>query len=121
MASKIWCQCGTTIRTNLFEGHENLLLVREALIESVELDIESLIVESDVVAECKICQRLHIIYNDGSFSTYEKISSTWSVWRQDDNGNEIRMASLLKESEAQALVDEFESRGHKQMYWIKED
>jgi len=121
MASKIRCQCGTTVRTNLFEGHENLLLVRETLLEPDKPDIESLIVKSSVVAECKNCERLHILNNDGTFSTYEKTSSNWSVWRQDDNGNEIRMASLLKESEAQALVDEFEARGHKQMYWIKED
>lgn len=97
------------------------MLIPEALIATGEPNIDSLIVKSDTVAVCDHCRRLHIITNEGSFSTYEKTSSTWSVWRQDDNGNEIRMASLLKESEAQTLVDEFESRGHKQIYWIKED
>jgi hypothetical protein len=121
MTNKIWCPCGTTVQTGFLKGHDNLLLVSEAQIETDDLDVEFLIENFDTAAECRECKRLHIINRDGTFITYEKTSASWSVWRQDDNGNEIRMATLLKENEAQALVDEFESRGHKQMYWIKED
>lgn len=39
------------------------------------------------------------------------------MWRKDDNANEVCMAKMLSESEARSIVSEFESRGHKQLYW----
>ena len=43
--------------------------------------------------------------------------ATWSVHRQDDNGNRYVVASGLAESDARKLVDEYDARGHKQLYW----
>jgi hypothetical protein len=43
----------------------------------------------------------------------------WSVWRVDDNGNVFVVREHLSQAEAQAVADEFEARGHKQMYWIE--
>ena len=51
----------------------------------------------------------------------EEGANTWSVWRQDDNGNEFMVASALAEQEARMIVEEFESRGHKQIYWLKNE
>ena len=45
----------------------------------------------------------------------------WSVWRQDDNGNEFRIASELSEPEALSMIDDFERRGHKQIYWARKE
>lgn len=42
---------------------------------------------------------------------------TWAVWRQDDAGNEYLVDANLSESQARAMVSEFEARGHKQAYW----
>ncbi len=49
----------------------------------------------------------------------EEETNVWSVWRQDDNGNEFMIASALSESEAKSFAEEFESRGHKQIYWLR--
>jgi hypothetical protein len=43
----------------------------------------------------------------------------WCVMRQDDNGNRVVMASALTEPEARLLAASYETRGHKQMYWIE--
>ena len=43
--------------------------------------------------------------------------SDWAVYRQDDNGNRYLVKSGLSEPEANALVAELESHGHKQLYW----
>ena len=45
-------------------------------------------------------------------------SADWSVLRQDDNGNEIEMATGLTEDQAHEVVRDFTSRGHKQIYWV---
>jgi hypothetical protein len=42
----------------------------------------------------------------------------WTVWRQDDNGNQVEMARYGSRGAAEASVAEFESRGHKQIYWV---
>lgn len=44
----------------------------------------------------------------------------WTVWRQDDNGNRIAMARYGNRRAAEAVVAAFESRGHKQLYWVAE-
>jgi hypothetical protein len=46
-------------------------------------------------------------------------STPWKVWRQDDNGIKAPVSDCVSEQQAQALVREFEARGHKQLYWIE--
>ena len=43
----------------------------------------------------------------------------WEVWRQDDNGNRFVVQTGLSREDAERLVVEFESRGHKQVYWAE--
>ena len=43
---------------------------------------------------------------------------TWTVWRQDDSGNRFLISSGHSRDEAEHIVREFESRGHKQTYWV---
>lgn len=45
----------------------------------------------------------------------------FSVWRLDDNNNEFLVRSGLTEKEALALVREYEGRGHRQAYWVKNE
>lgn len=49
------------------------------------------------------------------------VSVDWTVWRQDDNGNQFRISGGHPREEAERLCDEFEARGHKQLYWISPD
>lgn len=44
----------------------------------------------------------------------------YQVWRQDDNGNQFVVESDLTREDAQKLAFELEARGHKQVYWVKE-
>jgi hypothetical protein len=53
-------------------------------------------------------------------STGETGNPSWSVCRQDDNGNVFMVKSGLVEAEALRLVAEYEAKGHKQTYWAKE-
>ena len=46
--------------------------------------------------------------------------SVWSVWRQDENSNCFLVKDGLTEPDAQRLVQEYEQKGHKQLYWVKE-
>lgn len=46
------------------------------------------------------------------------LSRFYAVWRQDDNGNKFRMGSGPK-GEMEDLLREYESRGHKQTYWME--
>jgi hypothetical protein len=46
---------------------------------------------------------------------------SWSVWRQDDNGNRFLVHANLSEPEAKRQVEQFESLGHKQCYWAQDD
>lgn len=49
----------------------------------------------------------------------ETSETGYSVWRQDDHGNVFLVKDRLVETEAFQLVREFESKGHKQSYWVK--
>jgi hypothetical protein len=40
------------------------------------------------------------------------------VMRADDNGNEVEVTRVTSRCEADALVRDYESRGHKQCYWV---
>jgi lactoylglutathione lyase len=46
---------------------------------------------------------------------------SWSIWRQDDNGNRFLVSSGHARAEAERVAAEFEARGHKQMYWTSPD
>lgn len=43
----------------------------------------------------------------------------WVVHRQDDNGNCFVVAVGLSQPDAERLVTMYESRGHKQTYWME--
>lgn len=43
----------------------------------------------------------------------------WTLWRQDDNGNRVPMRHYGNEHTARSVAEEFERRGHKQMYWVE--
>jgi hypothetical protein len=45
----------------------------------------------------------------------------WRVQRQDDNGQVFTVARAATREAAQAIADELEARGHKQMYWVERD
>ena len=47
--------------------------------------------------------------------------ATWAVYRIDDNGNQFVVRRHLNHDEARRLVEEFEARGHKQMYWAEQE
>jgi hypothetical protein len=44
--------------------------------------------------------------------------STIQVWRIDDNGNVFAVGEPASEHDARCLVQQYEERGHKQMYWV---
>jgi hypothetical protein len=44
----------------------------------------------------------------------------YELWRQDDNGNRVRIDVFESEAEAEAARAAFEARAHKQMYWVEE-
>lgn len=46
-------------------------------------------------------------------------SQRYEVCRVDDNGNEFVIQADLSFDEAKALVDQYEARGHKQLYWAR--
>jgi hypothetical protein len=48
-------------------------------------------------------------------------SETYTVWRQDDNGQKFVVKSGLSKADADELAKTLEARGHKQMYWVEPD
>ena len=46
-------------------------------------------------------------------------STLWSVFRQDDNGNEFEMHRDLPKEEAKRLARQYETTGHKQLYSVR--
>jgi hypothetical protein len=46
--------------------------------------------------------------------------SCWELWRQDDNGVRLLVASFRDREEVLAALARFESNHHKQTYWIEE-
>jgi hypothetical protein len=42
----------------------------------------------------------------------------WTVWRQDDNGNQYVVSRHDTQAEAQSVAADMEARGHKQVYWV---
>lgn len=43
----------------------------------------------------------------------------YELWRQDDNGNRLRIDVFATVVEAEAARAMYEARGHKQMYWVE--
>ena len=43
----------------------------------------------------------------------------WVLWRQDDNGNRVRVEAFATRAAALARQAEFEARHHKQIYWVE--
>lgn len=41
----------------------------------------------------------------------------WTVWRQDDNGQQFVVERNLNEQDAELMVAELEASAHKQTYW----
>lgn len=48
-----------------------------------------------------------------------KPSEIYQIYRQDDSGNRYLMQSFATREEAEAAQRLYESRGHKQMYWVE--
>ena len=46
--------------------------------------------------------------------------AAWALWRQDDNGNRVRIDTFATREAALARQVEFERRHHKQSYWVEE-
>ncbi|MCA9719512.1 MAG: hypothetical protein H6713_38340 [Myxococcales bacterium] len=44
---------------------------------------------------------------------------TWTLWRQDDNGNRFRMRRYRCRALAEREAEAYEARGHKQTYWVE--
>jgi ribose 5-phosphate isomerase B len=47
------------------------------------------------------------------------MAEKWIVWRRDDNGNQYEVARYDSKEEAEATAEEFESRRHRQVYWVE--
>jgi hypothetical protein len=56
---------------------------------------------------------------DHSQPTSDQAAQTWTVHRQDDNGNRFVVETGLAKEDAERLVAELEARGHKQYYWAE--
>ena len=56
---------------------------------------------------------------DQALSGNNEQPNSWSLWRLDDNGNRYMIGTFPDKTEAEKTMQEFESRGHKQMYWIE--
>jgi hypothetical protein len=48
------------------------------------------------------------------------VAAAWVLWRQDDNGNRVRIETFGTREEAAARQAEFEARQHKQIYWVEQ-
>jgi catechol 2,3-dioxygenase-like lactoylglutathione lyase family enzyme len=47
--------------------------------------------------------------------------ASWSVWRQDDNGQRFRISGGHSRTNAERVCVEIEAKGHKQLYWVSPD
>lgn len=58
--------------------------------------------------------------SDNSFPTPDvpAIGMVHELWRQDDNGNQVLVATYGRREEAESARDAFEARAHKQIYWV---
>jgi hypothetical protein len=72
-----------------------------------------------------IASRLGVRWGHDPLGWWAAVPATdfpsWSVWRQDDNGNAFLMQANLTMCEATALVERYERQGHKQCYWARDE
>ncbi len=47
--------------------------------------------------------------------------SRWLLYRIDDNGNEMAMRRFARREEAEAAMRDYQARGHKQTYLLREE
>ena len=47
--------------------------------------------------------------------------SRWLLYRIDDNGNEVAMRRFTNRADAEAVMRDYEARGHKQAYLVREE
>ena len=47
--------------------------------------------------------------------------SCWLLYRIDDNGNEVAMRRFANRADAEAVMRDYEARGHKQAYLVREE
>lgn len=47
-------------------------------------------------------------------------SASFSLWRQDDNGNRFLVGSFARREDAEKKINELSRQLHKQLYWITE-
>jgi len=74
-----------------------------------------------------VCFELYSSTSVDGVPRYERVrsfplhhtDSDWAVHRQDDNGNRFVVRTGLRREEAERLAAEFESRSHKQLYWVE--
>jgi hypothetical protein len=45
----------------------------------------------------------------------------WALKRQDDNGHVVEIDRFREKEEAERVKDEFEQRGHKQLYFVEKN
>lgn len=48
-------------------------------------------------------------------------ASRWLLYRIDDNGNEMAMRRFARREEAEAAMRDYQARGHKQTYLLREE
>jgi hypothetical protein len=65
------------------------------------------------------------MHDSGGVRTFGKSRGTdkrtlWELWRQDDNGVRVLIACFEDHGVALEALAQFESRHHKQTYWIEE-
>ncbi len=53
-------------------------------------------------------------------SDASKRQSNWQLWRQDDNGVRALVSEYAEQEPALKALAQFESRHHKQTYWLVE-
>jgi len=47
------------------------------------------------------------------------LAEYWLLKRQDDHGNQYVMATFGSKEEAEREMENYQSRGHKQTYWVE--
>ncbi len=82
MASKFTCRCGDIVRTNLYEGHDLHLLVPETATDLGDAErlepcgalVDSLVLDSQIVATCSNCGALALIDNAYNIKLYVPVT-----------------------------------------------
>ncbi len=94
-----------------------------------QLQHSSLLVAPETATELEmlrnIVSRFGICWGHDQFGWWAKVPNmqypSWSVWRQDDNGNQFLIGFNMSKAEATQMVCHYESLGHKQYYWLQDE